>query len=142
MAGSKKGAKIKFVGGVHKGSGWIDQSKNPSPDYTYVIVNKKDKDGKSWEMSTKVKHENYLLFTELNQPANYEEAMVDQCDDIDKLLNQLARKMARCEMVDGKGSQSAKNIANILIDRVDKAVKEQRSKGDGALWKRVRWKSA
>lgn len=142
MAGSKKGAKIKFIGGVHKGSGWIDQSKNPSTEYTYVIVNKKDKNGKIQEMSTKVKHENYLLFTELKQPANYEEAMVDQCDDIDKLLNQLAKKIARCELVEGKGSQSVKNIANILIDRVDKAVARQRSKGDGALWRRVRWGSA
>jgi hypothetical protein len=136
---SKKGSRIKISGSTFKGEGWLDNSKDSTAQYTYVIYNKKGRNGKTTEVHSKVKHENYLLWTELKDASNYEEAMVLQHSDIDHLLDKLVRKMAECELVGGKGTSSAKNISNILVDRLDKAVARQNVKGDGARWRRVKW---
>ena len=135
----RKGSRIKNSGSTFKGEGWLDNSKDSTADYTYVIYNRKGKHGKITEVHSYVKHENYLLWTEIKDATNYEESMVHQHSDIDQLLNKLVRKMAECELVGGKGTSSAKNISNILVDRLDKAVARQSVKGNGARWCSVKW---
>jgi hypothetical protein len=136
----RKGAEIKFIGGVYKGNGFLDRNKDASADYTYVIApKKKGRNGKITMEYTKVLHEHYVLLTEIQKASTYEEAMLDQCSDIDSLLNKVVKKMAECEMVDGKGSDSCKKICSIVADRLDRAVVNQTKKGSAARWRRVLW---
>jgi hypothetical protein len=116
-------------------------SNDPSAQYTYVCVPKtKGKGGKATDEWTKVKHEHYMLKSDLKKVTSYEEAMMDQCSDIDYLLNKVVKKMAECEMVDGKGTESCKIICKIVADRLSMAVARQNTKGHTARWRRVRWK--
>ena len=66
---SKKGSPIQIVGGGHSGcSGWIDKSRYTSNCYIPVIIKKGNREQ---ETQTKVKHENYILNTELKVPITY-----------------------------------------------------------------------
>jgi hypothetical protein len=136
MANSNKGSPIKIIGGAHKGcTGWLDKSRETTDCYTPVIVRHRSK-----EKVTKCKHENYVLVTEVKDPVNYEEAMMQQHPDMEDLLNQLVRKMAECEMVQADG-ESAANLCKIFRVHLAKAVQRQNSKGNKARWCRVRWSS-
>ena len=127
-----KGAPIKVVGGIHLGcKGWIDKTKDPTNDYTHIIVRKNNKTNE--EVRTRVRHENYVLKTEISNPVSYEEAMLVQHLDIDALLTKLVQKMAECELADGS------NIASIIKQRFEKAKARQENKGSKARWRRVRW---
>jgi hypothetical protein len=50
-------------------------------DYKQVIIKMNDE-----EVATRVKHENYVLNTEVVSPSSYEEAILQQHTDIDALL--------------------------------------------------------
>ena len=136
MANSNEGSQIKIIGGSNKGcNGWIDKSRETTDCYTPVILKYRGK-----EKTTKVKHENYVLVTEIKDAVNYEEAMIQQHSDIEDLLNQLVRKMAECEMIRADG-ESATNLCTIFRVHLAKAIIRQNSKGNKARWCRVRWSS-
>jgi hypothetical protein len=130
---NSKGSPIKIIGGTHVGlSGWLNKTKGATNEYVHVIV----KNSKKGEIATKVKHENYVLETELIAPSNYEEAMLQQHSDIDALLNKLVRSIAECEPV-LETEQSYKNFLFIVKKRLEKAKARQDAKGAKARWRKV-----
>ena len=134
----KKGARIKLTGGSNHGcKAWLDNARSPTDCYTPIIV-EKGKGDKKKEVQTKVLHENYEMYAAVPQPRNYEEAMLDQHPDIDKLMTKLARKIAQCERSQGEGD-GGNVLGLIFLARVKKVKVRQEKKGRKALWRRVVW---
>ena len=133
---SKKGSPIQIVRGGHSGcSRWIDKSRYTSNCFTPVIVKKGNQEQ---EIQTKVKHENYILNTELKVPTTYEEATIQQHADINELLNKLVRKMAECELA-GATDTSQKIISSIFLSRLRKARQRLDVKGSKARWRGIKF---
>jgi hypothetical protein len=138
---SKKGAAIKFIGGNYVDfPGWLNKTKDATKEFVYVIVRKKE-GSLPHEVATKVRHENYVLLTEINEPANYEEAIFQQHADIDALLNKLVRSIAECDSV-LETDHSSKNLFRVIKERLEKAKTRQNNKGSKARWRRVRFSPA
>jgi hypothetical protein len=132
---SGKGSVISIIGGKYVGlSGWIDKKKDATREFVHVII-RKGKDAET-DIKTKVKHENYVLETEIQAPSNYEEAMFQQNSDIDALLNKLVKSIAECDGV-LQSEVSMKNIFRVFKDRFEKAKAHQDSKGSKARWRKV-----
>ena len=123
------GDEIHFVGGTHMGNtGWIDSAKKHTSKMCYVIVQEDD----GMVTSTRVMQESVVSAKALLKvPASLEEACLQQHPDINRMMDKLAEKLAMCSVT------PTELLANIFMDKVQKANAKQVNKGNKALWHKV-----
>jgi 4-diphosphocytidyl-2C-methyl-D-erythritol kinase len=127
---STLGEEIHFVAGKHKGKkGWIDTSKTHTPKMYYVVVSNEDKGTKT---ATRVMKESVVDAKSVIIPSTVlEEACLQQHPDINRMMDNLAEKLAMCSV------GPTERLGMIFLEKVQKANTKQLSKGKKALWYKV-----
>ena len=72
--------------------------------------------------------ESIRLDSDYANPTSYAEAVIDQCPDIEKMLVQLCRALAKCDV-----QRDEDGFKRVIAQKMDKAVKWQESKGSEAM---------
>ena len=117
----KRGEQIKFISGVYKKKkGWLNNDKQPTQCYTYVIL----KDDKGKLKGTRVKHESFVLVSQLEGPAeSYEEGVFKNNADVHLLMKSLAAKLAEFEEITTTG-EGGENLARMMMTYIDLAIEK------------------
>ena len=119
-----KGEEIRFVGGTYAGrTGWQHAGKEDTAKMTHVIIEKEGEHLKG----TRVRKEN-VRNEDKTPPANYEAAMLNQQRDIEVLLRQVTKKIAKCGLYDST------IISMVFTQFMDEAIQTQRDLGYEAQW--------
>ena len=133
---AKKGAEIFITGGSYSDhEGWIDDSRYVTDTRVPVITKR---NGTTFEYCTTIAHTSYELVTARANPTSYEQAVLIQHNDINKLLSDLARKLAQCDGISTHGGPG-KRLCKLFLERVAEAIQSQDKKKGKARWRRVAW---
>ena len=65
-------------------------------------------------------------------PTSHAEAVIDQCPDIEKMLVQLCRALAKCDV-----QRDEDGFKRVIAQKMQEAVKWQESKGSQAMHRRI-----
>jgi hypothetical protein len=125
----QKGNEIRFVRGKYIGLlGWINADEVNTRTTVPVIVSlPTNDDGSTMEKVTKVKKES-VAPRQPPPPLSYTEAVLQQHPNIDKVMDQLMRQLAKCNI-----SSENRALQNILIDRLAEANRRQNPFGYRAV---------
>ena len=115
---TSKGPEIVFVSGKYAGStGWINLELEPGRKTIPVIVaqeNGKEKLAKVFKSSFELKNK---------VPTCYAEAVIDQCQDINRELIHLCRQFAMCEI-----EKDPDGFRRVVEEKVVEAIQWQKNK--------------
>ena len=100
----------------------------PSGSTVAVIVLKKNKT----YHSTYVFPESIRLDSDYANPTSYAEAVIDQCPDIEKMLVQLCRALAKCDV-----QRDEDGFRRVIAQKMQEAVNWQDNKGSQAMYRRI-----
>ena len=142
MAGGSdypRGQKIRFVRGTYIGhEGWINLAQEITTNKsTPVIVHKwKKKDGTVIDKTATVRNTSFRIFEDA-PPDSHAAAILRQQPKIEKLMDDLCRKLAMCA-IDPQDT----TIVEIFREKLQEATDVQEAKGAEALWYDVNYSFA
>ena len=131
MSAAKKGDKIYFCGGKYFGlRGWINNSKDSTEFYMYVLVDL----GEGEIKATRVLKENIGVGrSKKGSPDTFQEAIFEQHPDIEKVMKLLARELARCDLSVIDAQETTEVFGGMLLN----AVFKQSLLGNKACFRKV-----
>ena len=120
------GEVMQFVGGKYQGkTGWMNSAKPETPMCYYVYVKLE-----SSEKETRVRKES-VRKEAAPIAQSYEEAVLVQHTDIDRMVDKLVRKLAKCDL------NSDQEMGRIFLRKLCGASVRQATLGPKALWRQV-----
>ena len=92
------GHRIRFIRGTYKDQkGWLNATKEPTKQKYYVIV-EPDPPAHIYEKGTCVLKTSVKILSAETLPRTWEEALLYQHPDIDRLMDKLAANLAMCRI--------------------------------------------
>jgi hypothetical protein len=132
----RRGDEIRFIGGTHEGKiGWLNKSKKAKDGWVYVIVNqeKDEEEGTFFDYATRVQL--FSIAAPLKDPRNDAEAFLQYHQDIDKLLTEISKKMAKCN-VKASDTEFLKEFHALHMEKLIWAKDVQDKTGHKAAYRR------
>jgi hypothetical protein len=131
----KKGERIRFISGKYDGStGWLDTEKGTTAKMVNVIIAATG--ARRTEKESRVYKRSVQLVSDVRDAGTYEEAMLAQHRDINRLMEKLVSRMAECRVT---ARQSGREMTRILISKMEEAEIEQNALGHRATWRDVQF---
>jgi hypothetical protein len=126
-----KGPKIKMIcGGANKGKvGWIS-AESTHTELSYRVIFAENENAIRIVRRTSVK----ILPNHEVHPSSYEDALIEQHEDIDLALDKVCAELAKCGI-----TAPTPRLMSIFMERVRNAHSKQQSKGNKALYRHVEW---
>jgi glycerol-3-phosphate cytidylyltransferase-like family protein len=133
---TNKGERIRFIKGTYQDQkGWLNTDKKHTKHKYHVIV-EPDLPERNYEKSTSVMKTSVRLETAETLPKTYEEALLHQHPDTDRLMDKLASELVKCHI---SGHESATELCRIFVAKLEVAHEKQQALGHKALWRDVIW---
>ena len=134
MSDNRKGGQVKVIRGSREGKkGWYDVSKRSRPAQSdhLILLNR---DGTE-DICTlcKLSIEAILLHNP-PPPASFQEAMLQQHPNIERMMNKLATALAKFE-----GLENTQELGQLFLVKVREAQIKQAELGCNELWRHVHW---
>jgi hypothetical protein len=132
-----QGDPIRFIGGKYQGlEGWLDKSKAAKDSrWVYVIVREEevvDKARTYNQRPTRVQLSSIAL--PLGNPKNKAEEFLQYHQDIDKLSNDLAKKIAQCDHKQ-TDNEFIEEYIQLLREKIASSKKVQKLMGNKAMYR-------
>jgi hypothetical protein len=135
---TKKGAKIRFVGGKYEGrKGWLNDAMENSRSRHYVIVKPNTRTGSGEEKATYVEPINYVLHSD-KTPENRFEATIQAHAEIDCLISKLAKLCVECNLTAGNSGTA---VSARLAERMIAFENHMNGKGSKGKYRKDPWKN-
>jgi hypothetical protein len=133
----RKGQRLHFIAGQYKGrTGWLDATKGESKTgiswYVIVLLVGGQSENATCVRKTSVR----LDSDEKPPPTCWEEAMLNQHEDIDVMLDKVALAIAECDI---SLEESGDKIANIFLTKLRQQHQLLNVQGSDARWRKVHW---
>jgi hypothetical protein len=130
-AEADKAEAIRFIGGHYAGkTGWFRHARRERGALSwYVLIDL----GDNKVLKTHVQRDNVII-GEVEEPASYATALLQQHTDIEATMHKLVRQLATCSIGDGN---TATEICRIFVNKLHDAIKKQDNKGPKARYRYV-----
>ena len=109
------GHRVRFMGGTYKDQkGWLNTAKEPTKNKYYVIV-EPDLPARNYEKATCVLKTSVKILSAETLPRSWEETLLDQHPDIDRLMDKLAANLALCRI---DPNSSGNEISRLFVNKI------------------------